>query len=144
MIAGIVDVRSHHSVAETVDRLEALAKRAGLTVFARIDFSADAVKSGLSLRPMQQLVFGNPKAGTPLLVASPRAGLDLPLKALVWEDGDGAVWIASRVEESRVATNQRSKIGGAAIYPLHGRACETPFAGFEAAFSRSNQGESTV
>jgi uncharacterized protein (DUF302 family) len=92
--AGIVDVPSRHSVAETLDRLEALARAAGMVVFTRIDFAADAGRAGLSLRPMQALLFGNPKAGTPLLVASPRAGLDLPLKALAWADAEGQVWVS--------------------------------------------------
>ena len=93
--AGTVDVRSRHSVRETVDRLESLVKARGLTVFARIDFSGDAERAGLAMRPMQMLLFGNPKAGTPLLVVSPRSGLDLPLRALAWEDADGAVWFSS-------------------------------------------------
>ena len=92
---GTVDVRSRHSVRETIDRLEALVKTRGLTVFARIDFSGDAERAGLAMRPMQMLLFGNPKAGTPLLLASPRSGLDLPLRALAWEDADGAVWVSS-------------------------------------------------
>jgi uncharacterized protein (DUF302 family) len=97
--SGTFDVRSSHSVPETLDRLESLAKSAGLTVFARIDFSGDALRAGLPMRPMQMLLFGNPKAGTPLLVASPRAGLDLPLKALAWEDASGAVWVSSNTPE---------------------------------------------
>src|SRR5262249_45587397 len=97
--SGTFDIRSKHSVAETVDRLEALVRSRGLLVFARIDFSSDAAHAGLAMRPMQQLVFGNPKAGTPLLVASPRAGLDLPLKALVWEDEAGAVWVSGNTPE---------------------------------------------
>ena len=91
---GIVRMRSSHSVAETVDRLESLLKERGVLVFARIDFSADAARVGLTMRPEQLLVFGNPRAGTPLMVASPTAGLDLPLKALVWEDSTGGTWIA--------------------------------------------------
>jgi uncharacterized protein (DUF302 family) len=91
---GVTSIPSHHSVVETMDRLEALAKGNGLIVFARIDFAADAARAGLAMKPMQQLVFGNPKAGTPLLVASPRAGLDLPLRALSWQDDDGAVWLS--------------------------------------------------
>jgi uncharacterized protein (DUF302 family) len=96
---GIIDVRSHHSVPETVARLDSLAKTNGLLVFARIDFSGDARNAGLTMRPMQMLLFGNPKAGTPLLVASPRVGLDLPLKALVWEDENGAAWISFNAPE---------------------------------------------
>lgn len=92
--SGVIDARSHHSVAETIARLESLAKANGLWVFARIDFSGDAQNAGLSMRAMQMLLFGNPKAGTPLLVASPRVGLDLPLKALAWEDEGGAVWLS--------------------------------------------------
>ncbi|HEY2517441.1 MAG TPA: DUF302 domain-containing protein [Polyangiaceae bacterium] len=92
--AGILDIRSHHSVPKTLDRLEALAQARGLLVFARIDFSGDAQRAGLSLRPMQMLLFGNPEAGTPLLQAAPRVGLDLPLKALAWEDADGTVWVS--------------------------------------------------
>ena len=93
-VTGVVDVRSARSVPETIERLESLAKARGLNIFARIDFSGDAAAAGLSMRPMQMLLFGNPKAGTPLLQASPRAGLDLPLKALAWQDTDGATWIS--------------------------------------------------
>jgi uncharacterized protein (DUF302 family) len=92
---GTVDVRSRHSVRETIDRLESLVKTRGLTVFARIDFSGDAERAGLAMRPMQMLLFGNPKAGTPLLLASPRSGLDLPLRALAWEDAGGVVRVSS-------------------------------------------------
>ena len=92
--SGVIDVASNHPVIDTVDRLESLAKASGLLVFARIDFSGDAGKVGLAMPPMQMLVFGNPKAGTPLLVESPRAGLDLPLKALAWQDAAGKVWIS--------------------------------------------------
>src|ERR1700722_17101228 len=92
---GTVDVRSRYSVRETIDRLESLVKTRGLTVFARIDFSGDAERAGLAMRPMQMLLFGNPKAGTPLLLASPRSGLDLPLRALAWEDANGGVWVSS-------------------------------------------------
>ena len=92
--SGIVRMRSSHSVAETIDRLESLLKGRGVIVFARIDFSADAARAGLTMRAEQLLVFGNPRAGTPLMVASPTAGLDLPLKALVWEDAAGGTWIA--------------------------------------------------
>src|SRR5579863_9021327 len=91
---GIVRIASHHAVGETMDRIESLLKQHGIMVFARIDFSGDAARAGLSMRPEQLLVFGNPKAGTPLMLAAPVAGLDLPLKVLVWEAADGGVWIA--------------------------------------------------
>jgi uncharacterized protein (DUF302 family) len=91
---GIIRIPSHHSVAETMDRLAAILKQNGVTVFARIDFSGDAARAGLTMRPEQLLIFGNPKAGTPLLVAAPTVGLDLPIRALIWQDIDGKVWIA--------------------------------------------------
>ncbi len=92
--ASMIDLPSPRSVPQTIDRLETLVKARGLTVFARIDFSGDAARAGLAMRPMQMLIFGNPKAGTPLLIAAPRAGLDLPLKALAWEDDHDAVWLS--------------------------------------------------
>lgn len=91
---GVVRIESRHSVAETVDRLERLLKERTILVFARIDFSGDAARAGMTMRPEQLLIFGNPKAGTPLMLAEPTVGLDLPLKALVWEDTSGKTWIA--------------------------------------------------
>lgn len=91
---GVIDVRCQGSVSQAIDRLQALATAAGLTLFARIDFSGDAQRAGLAMRPMQALLFGNPKAGTPILAATPHAGLDLPLRALAWEAADGAVWLS--------------------------------------------------
>jgi uncharacterized protein (DUF302 family) len=90
---GLVRIPSHGSVQATADRLESLLKARGILVFARIDFSGDAARAGLAMRPEQLLIFGNPKAGTPLMVAEPTAGLDLPLKALIYEDAAGAAWI---------------------------------------------------
>jgi len=90
-ITGVIQLRSHHSVTATIERLEAILKQRGVLVFARIDFSGDAGRAGLSMRPEQMLIFGNPKAGTPLMVAVPAIGLDLPMKVLVWEDADGKV-----------------------------------------------------
>jgi uncharacterized protein (DUF302 family) len=91
---GVIRIRSPHSVAVTIDRLQGLLKQRGILIFAHIDFSGDAAKAGLQMRAEQMLIFGNPKAGTPLMVAAPTAGLDLPLKALVWEEADGSTWIA--------------------------------------------------
>jgi uncharacterized protein (DUF302 family) len=93
-VDGLATVRGAGTVAKTMERLEAVVKGHGLRVFARIDFAGDAASEGLAMRPMAQLVFGNPKAGTPLLVAAPTLGIDLPLKVLVWEDGAGAVWLS--------------------------------------------------
>lgn len=84
---------SPYSVGETLDRLEAVLREKGVTVFARIDHSAGAKDAGLTLRPTQLLIFGNPKAGTPLMQAAPTIGLDLPLKVLAWEDDAGKVQV---------------------------------------------------
>jgi uncharacterized protein (DUF302 family) len=97
--SGIANVASNYSVAESVDRLEAMARSKGLTVFARIDFSADARRNGLEMPPTQLLIFGNPKAGTPLMLVAPLVAIDLPLKALAWEDASGRVWISYNTPE---------------------------------------------
>ena len=93
-IPGVVQLRSQHSVAATIERLETLLKARGILVFARIDFSADAARAGLRMPAQQMLIFGNPKAGTPLMLAAPAAGLDLPLKLLAWQASDGRTWAA--------------------------------------------------
>lgn len=91
---GFVQIQSRDSVAVTGNRLESLLKSGGVTLFARIDFSGDAARAGLTLHPETLFIFGNPKAGTPLMVARPSVGLDLPFKALLWEDADGHSWAA--------------------------------------------------
>ncbi|MGP8032901.1 MAG: DUF302 domain-containing protein [Steroidobacteraceae bacterium] len=91
---GVVRLASPHTVAETAARLESVLRERGVLIFARIDFTADAARAGLSMRPELLLIFGNPKAGTPLMQVEPVAGLDLPLKALIFEAGDGRTWIA--------------------------------------------------
>jgi len=88
---GMVHLRSRYSVQETLQRVEAVLHAHGLTIFGRIDHSGEAEKVGLKMPPTQLLIFGSPKAGTPLMLASPTLAIDLPLKALVWEDGDGTV-----------------------------------------------------
>jgi uncharacterized protein (DUF302 family) len=94
MDSGVTRITSHHSVSATLERLESLLKERGVAIFARIDFSGDAARAGLTMRPEQMLIFGNPKAGTPLMQSVPEAGLDLPLKALVWQDAEGETQIA--------------------------------------------------
>src|SRR5580658_8154855 len=91
---GIIRIPSRHTVAKTMERLQTLLKERGILVFAHIDFSGDAARAGLEMRPEQLLLFGNPKAGTPLMVTQPAAGIDLPLKALAFEDAAGTVWLA--------------------------------------------------
>jgi uncharacterized protein (DUF302 family) len=92
--AGIIDKPSKHSVDQTVDRLKDMLKAKGVTLFALIDHSGEAKKVGMTMRPTKLLIFGSPKAGTPLMLAAPRIALDLPLKILVWEDGEGKVWLS--------------------------------------------------
>jgi uncharacterized protein (DUF302 family) len=92
----LVTLPSAHGATETVARLKALLAQKGIEVFAHIDHAAAATKVGLSLRPTQVLIFGNPKAGTPLMQARQNIGLDLPLRALVWEDEAGTVWLTYR------------------------------------------------
>src|ERR1700692_2771812 len=94
MASGVIDVSSRHSVPETLARLQAILKEKGITVFALIDHSGEAEKVGLKMRPTKLLIFGSPKGGTPLMVAAPSLAIDLPLKALVWEDDGGKVWLA--------------------------------------------------
>jgi uncharacterized protein (DUF302 family) len=91
---GIISQLSQYSVPVTIDRLEAVLQVKGITIFARIDQQAEAEKVGLSLCPTQLLLFGNPKAGTSLMVAEPTIALDLPLKILAWEATDGEVWVS--------------------------------------------------
>lgn len=91
---GLIHIRSPYSVQETLKRVESTLQAKSLTVFARIDHSGEAQKIGLQMRPTQLVIFGSPKAGTPLMVASPTLAIDLPLKALAWEDADGQVWLS--------------------------------------------------
>jgi len=98
-VNGMVHVRSRYSVHETLQRLESVLIAHGLTLFCRVDHSGEAEKVGLKMPPAQVLIFGSPKAGTPLMVASPTLAIDLPLKALVWEDADGTVWVSYNAPE---------------------------------------------
>lgn len=91
---GLVHVASARSVPETLKNLQTTIEARGLKIFALIDHSGEAEKAGLTMRPTQLLIFGSPKAGTPLMVAAPTLAIDLPLKALVWEDTDGKVWVS--------------------------------------------------
>jgi len=91
---GLVHIRSHSSVPETAERLRSLLHAQGITLFCRIDHSAEAEKVGLEMRPAQVLIFGSPKSGTPLMLAAPSLAIDLPLKALIWENADGQVLVS--------------------------------------------------
>ncbi|HEY6519486.1 MAG TPA: DUF302 domain-containing protein [Roseiarcus sp.] len=91
---GIVKIPSHRSVDETVDKLKTILASKGVTLFALVDHSGEAEKVGLTMPPTKLLIFGNPKGGTPLMLAAPSAAIDLPLKILVAEDAQGKVWIS--------------------------------------------------
>jgi uncharacterized protein (DUF302 family)/uncharacterized membrane protein YidH (DUF202 family) len=89
---GIINKASKYSVDETVEKLKGILQEKGVTLFALVDHSGEAEKAGLKMRPTKLLIFGNPKGGTPVMVAAPSAAIDLPLKILVWEDAAGKVW----------------------------------------------------
>ena len=91
---GIVTKASHHSVDETVEKLKGFLQARGVMLFALVDHSGEAEKAGMKMTPTKLLIFGNPKAGTPLMLAAPSIAIDLPLKILVWEDGQGKVWVS--------------------------------------------------
>lgn len=90
---GMTAVKSPFAARDTMDRFEKIAQQLGLTIFARIDHAAGAAKVGKTLRPTEVLIFGNPQGGTPLMECAQSAGIDLPLKALVWQDAQGQVWL---------------------------------------------------
>jgi len=89
---GIIDISSKHSVDETVEKLKAILQAAGVTLFAVVDHSGEAQKVGMKMPPTKLLIFGNPRAGTPVMLAAPSSAIDLPLKILIWEDPQGKVW----------------------------------------------------
>ena len=89
---GIINKASNHSVEETVEKLKNILQAKGVMLFALVDHSGEAEKAGLKMRPTKLLIFGNPKGGTPIMLAAPSAAIDLPLKILVWEDAQGKVW----------------------------------------------------
>jgi uncharacterized protein (DUF302 family)/uncharacterized membrane protein YidH (DUF202 family) len=91
---GILSKPSNHSVDETLEKLKRILQAKGVNVFAIVDHSGEAEKVGLNMRPTKLVIFGNPKAGTPLMLAAPTTAIDLPLKILIWEDGHGKVWIS--------------------------------------------------
>jgi uncharacterized protein (DUF302 family) len=91
---GVVDIPSNHSVDETVERVKNILQAKGITLFALVDHSGEAEKVGLKMPPTKLLIFGSPKAGTPLMLAAPSIAIDLPLKVLVWEDAKGKVWLS--------------------------------------------------
>jgi uncharacterized protein (DUF302 family) len=107
---GIIDLPSPYPVKETIDRLENLFESKGIKIFARIDQRAEAVTVGLEMRPTELLIFGDPKAGTPLMNAHPSIALDLPQKVLAWEAADGQVWLTYNSPEYLAERHQLEKV----------------------------------
>ena len=91
---GILTIASHYSVDQTVEKLSRTLEAKDVKLFAVIDHSGEAENAGMQMRPTKLLIFGSPKAGTPLMIASPSVAIDLPMKILVWEDASGKVWIS--------------------------------------------------
>jgi uncharacterized protein (DUF302 family) len=91
--SGIVNTPSNHSVDETVEKLQGILQAGGVTLFALVDHSGEAANAGMTMRPTKLLIFGNPRAGTPVMLAAPHSALDLPLKILIREDAQGKVWV---------------------------------------------------
>jgi uncharacterized protein (DUF302 family) len=121
---GLISIKSPHNAKDTMSRLEDVVKTRGLNVFARVDHAAGAAKIGKTLRPTEVLIFGNPQGGTPFMECAQTVGIDLPLKALVWEDAAGQTWLgyndpvflAERhgVAQCPVAMNLRKALAGVA------------------------------
>ena len=116
---GVSTLPSVHGVPELLDRLAHLAEAHGLTIFARIEFSRDARAVGRALPPMAQLVFGNPRSGTPVLAAAPLAGLDLPLRALAWTDAAGRSWLSYVTPETIAARHDLPEATVAELRGIH-------------------------
>jgi uncharacterized protein (DUF302 family) len=91
---GIITKPSKYSVPETLHRLETILTAKGIKIFTLVDHSGEAEKAGLKMPPAQLLIFGNPKGGTPVMLAAPTSAIDLPLKALAWQDANGQVWLS--------------------------------------------------
>jgi uncharacterized protein (DUF302 family) len=91
---GVISKPSKYSVQETLHRLETILESKGIKIFALVDHSGEAEKAGLKMPPTQLLIFGNPKGGTPVMLAAPTAAIDLPWKALAWQDANGQVWLS--------------------------------------------------
>ena len=124
---GIIDKPSNQSVDQTVDRLRNILRSKGVTLFTVIDHSGEAEKAGMKMRPTKLLIFGSPKAGTPLMLAAPSIAIDLPLKILVWEDSQGKVWASYNSPEylkERHGLPQELMANIAAVETLASKAAE--------------------
>lgn len=112
---GLTTIPSSFSVRETINRLERIARTRGLIVFARIDHGEGAAQVGLTLRPTELLLFGHPRGGTPLMQDQQTAGIDLPAKALAWEDAEGRVWVTYNDADWIASRHHLTSAAGAAV-----------------------------
>jgi uncharacterized protein (DUF302 family) len=96
---GIVNIPSKHSVDDTLGKLQNILEAKGIAVFALVDHSGEAAKAGMKMRPTKLLIFGNPKGGTPLMLAAPSIAIDLPVKILIWQDDQEKVWVSYNTPE---------------------------------------------
>ena len=103
---GMVHISTSHSVEEVLGKLQTILTTKGIPVFALIDHSGEAAKVGMEMRPTKLLIFGNPKGGTPLMLAAPTIAIDLPLKILIWEDDQGKTWVTYNTPEYLVERHQ--------------------------------------
>jgi uncharacterized protein (DUF302 family) len=110
---GLVSIKSSHGVVTTANRLESALKEKGITVFARIDHAAGAQRVGQTMKPTLLIIFGNPAMGTPLIQRSRSIGIDLPLKALIWEDRAGQVWFTYNAPDYLVHRHGITEMGEA-------------------------------
>ncbi|HVB33931.1 MAG TPA: DUF302 domain-containing protein [Patescibacteria group bacterium] len=108
---GIVSLPSNHSVDEAVQRRRAILEAKGITLFALVDHSGEAEKVGMKMPPTKLRIFGDPKAGTSLMLAAPLSAIDLPLKIPIWEDGQGKTWISFNSSAYLAARHGRSPVG---------------------------------
>lgn len=114
-VDGLVSLASPYPVTETLDRLVSVLRAKGATIFARIDHAAAAAEAGLAMRPTQLLIFGNPRIGTPVMMAAQTLAIDLPFKALAWEDDAGHVWLS---HNSAAYLARRHRIADDVVEPL--------------------------
>jgi len=122
---GVVSLASPHAFDETTARVIRVLEHAGMTIFTRIDQQSAAEAVGLAMRPMMLVLFGNPKAGTPLMQAHPTLAIDLPLKALIWEDANGQVWVSTNSPEYLQHRHGMAKTPFAAVPELLAQAVES-------------------
>jgi uncharacterized protein (DUF302 family) len=121
---GIIDLASNYSVAETMDRLELVLRKKGITIFARIDQAKEAEAAGLTMRPTELVIFGDPRTGTPLMNKFPSIAIDLPLKVLAWESAEGKTWLSYNSPEYLMQRHHLDSLPFKGLHTLIGAAAK--------------------